>query len=160
MYNQKIIASYTTQEGIEVIVQEGLNYKNDWELRLVIPKHLHELWSRHDAFIYEQKDWAYFAEDKATGRVRYFYYTEPGKGFGGYTYKLPMKDGTTAILHGPWSSNSHAMNRAGFEPSKEVNIRGRYNMADAMTIKEINLMLKPLDMECILIEYDPYIIRL
>ena len=71
-----------------------------------------------------------------------------------------MKNGTTAILHGPWSSNSHAMNRAGFEPSKEVNIRGRYNMADAMTVKEINLMLKPLDMECILIDDDPYIIRL
>ena len=33
-------------------------------------------------------------------------------------------------------------------------------MADAMTVKEINLLLTSLDMECILIEGDPYIIRL
>ena len=33
-------------------------------------------------------------------------------------------------------------------------------MSDAMTVKEINLMLKPLDMECTLIDGDSYIIRL
>ena len=157
---RQIIASYTTAEGIEVIVSEGLNNKNDWELRLVIPEHLHELWSRQDAFIYEQKDWAYFAEDKETGRVRYFSYTQPGRGFGGYTYKLPMKDGHTATLIGPWSSNSEAMNRHGMTPSKEVTINSKYNMADAMTIEAINRLLKPLDMECILIDNDPRIIRL
>ena len=160
MYNQKIIASYTTQDGIEVIVQEGLNCKNDWELRLIIPKHLHELWSRHDAFIYEQKDWAYFAEDKATGRVRYFHYTQPGDGFGGYTYRLPMVDGSTATLIGPWSSNSQAMNTLGMKPSKEVTIQGRHNMADAMTIEAINKLLLPLETECIVVDGDPVIIRL
>ena len=158
---RQIIASYTTAEGIEVIVREGLNNKNDWELRLVIPKHLHELWSRHDAFIYEQKDWAYFAEDPTTGRVRYFsYHGEPGDGFGGYTYRLPMVDGSTATLIGPWSSNSQAMNTLGMKPSKEVTIQGRYNIADAMTVEAINKLLLPLEMECIVVEGDPVIIRL
>ena len=159
-YNQLVIAQYITTCDITVIVSEGLNNKNDWELRLVIPKHLHELWNRQNAFIYEQKDWAYFAEDKATGRVRYFSYTEPGSGFGGYTYELPMKDGHTATLIGPWSSNSQAMNTIGMKPSKEVTIQGRYNMADAMTVEAINQLLLPLEMECIVVEGDPVIIHL
>ena len=157
---QNIIASYINAVGITVTVKEGLNYKNKWGLDLVIPKELWELYEGHSNMQYEQRGSMYFAQDERTGRVSYFFYEEPGQGFGGYTYNLPMKDGKTAILHGPWSSNSHAMNRAGFEPSKEVTIRGRYNMADAMTVKEINLILAPLDMECILIDGDPYIIRL
>ena len=156
MYNQRIIASYINAVGMAITVKEGLNFKNDWELEIVIPKKLWELYEGRSNMKYEQRGSMYFAQDARTGRVSYFFYEEPGRGFGGSTYNLPMKDGTTAILHGPWSSNSHAMNRAGFEPSKEVNIKGRYNMADAMTIKEINLMLKPLDMECILIDDDPY----
>ena len=160
MYNQNIIASYINAVGMTITVKEGLNFKNDWELKIVIPKELWELYEGRSNMKYEQRGSMYFAQDERTGRVSYFFYEKPGRGFGGYTYNLPMKDGTTSILHGPWSSNSHAMNRAGFEPSKEVNIRGRYNMADAMTVKEINLILKPLDMECILIDGDPYIIRL
>lgn len=160
MYNQRIIASYINAVGMTITVKEGLNVKNDWELEIVIPKELWGLYEGHSNMKYEQRGSMYFAQDERTGRVSYFFYEKPGHGFGGYTYNLSMKDGTTAILHGPWSSNSHAMNRAGFEPSKEVTIRGKYNMADAMTVKEINLMLKPLDMECILIEGDPYIIRL
>lgn len=157
---QSIIASYINAVGMTITVKEGLNFKNDWELELVIPKELWQLYEDRSHMQYEQRGSMYFAQDERTGRVSYFFYKEPGHGFGGSTYNLPMKDGTTAVLIGPWSSNSHAMNRAGFEPSKEVNIRGRYNMADAMTVKEINLMLAPLDMECILIEGDPYIIRL
>ena len=154
---QNIIASYINAVGMTITVKEGLNSKNKWELDLVIPKELWELYEGRSNMQYEQRGSMYFAQDERTGRVSYFFYEKPEIG---YTYNLPMKDGTTAILHGPWSSNSHAMNRAGFEPSKEVTIRGRYNMADAMTVKEINLMLKPLDMECILIDGDPYIIRL
>ena len=157
---QNIIASYINAWGMAITVKEGLNFKNKWELDLVIPKELWGLYEDRSNMKYEQRGSMYFAQDERTGRVSYFFYEEPGRGFGGHTYNLPMKDGTTATLIGPWSSNSHAMNRAGFEPSKEVNIRGRYNMADAMTVKEINLMLTPLDMECILIEGDPYIIRL
>ena len=157
---QSIIASYINAVGMTITVKEGLNVKNKWELEIIIPKELWGLYEGRSHMQYEQRGSMYFAQDERTGRVSYFFYEKPGRGFGGCTYNLPMKDGTTAILHGPWSSNSHAMNRAGFEPSKEVIIRGRYNMADAMTVKEINLMLKPLDMECILIDGDPYIIRL
>ena len=163
-FTQQIIASCILESGIKVIVREGLNNKNDWELRLEIPKHLHELWNRQSSFIYDvihtkQGD-MYFAEDPSTGRVRYFFYSGPSNGFGGYVYKLPMKDGSIHELTGPWSSNSHAMNMVGHKPSKEVNIDSKYNMADAMTIDAINELLKPLDMECILVDNDPVIIRL
>ena len=160
MYNQRIIASYINAVGMTITVKEGLNVKNDWELELVIPKELWGLYEDCSNMQYEQRGSMYFAQDERTGRVSYFFYEKPGDGFGGCTYNLPMKDGTTAILHGPWSSNSHAMNRAGFEPSKEVTIRGRYNMADAMTVETINQLLIPLEMECIVVDGDSVIIRL
>ena len=163
-FNQAIIANYITASGIKVIVTEGLNYKNNWELRLEIPKPLHDLWNRQSSFVYDvihtKRGDMYFAEDSSTGRVRYFYYSGPSNGFGGHTYKLPMKDGSTTTLIGPWSSNSHAVNTVGHKPSKEVNIDSQYNMADAMTLDAINILLAPLDMECILIDNDPRIIRL
>ena len=163
-YNQLVIAQYITACNITVIVSEGLNDKNNWELRLEIPKYLHELWNRQSSFVYDvihtkQGD-MYFAEDPSTGRVRYFFYNGPSSGFGGHTYKLPMKDGSTATLIGPWSSNSQAMNNIGMKPSKEVTIQGRYNMADAMTVEAINQLLLPLEMECIVVEGDAIIIRL
>ena len=160
-YNQLVIAQYITACGITCIVSEGLNNKNDWELNLIIPKDLWSVWDNNDNFIYENKEWAYFAEDPTTGRVRYFsYHGEPGHGFGGHTYNLPMVDGSTATLIGPWSSNSEAMNTLGMKPSKEVTIQGRYNMADAMTVEAINQLLLPLEMECIVVAGDPVIIRL
>ena len=160
-YNQLVIAQYITACGITCIVSEGLNNKNDWELKLIIPKNLWPVWDNNENFIYENKEWAYFAEDTTTGRVRYFsYHGEPGAGFGGHTYHLPMVDGSTATLIGPWSSNSHAMNTLGMKPSKEVTIQGRHNMADAMTVEAINQLLLPLEMECIVVEGDPVIIRL
>lgn len=160
-YNQLVIAQYITACNITVIVTERLNYKNAWELKLIIPKDLWSVWDNNENFIYENKEWAYFAEDPTTGRVRYFsYHGEPGHGFGGHTYHLPMVDGSTATLIGPWASNSHAMNTIGMKPSKEVTIQGRYNMADAMTVEAINQLLLPLEMECIVVDGDPVIIRL
>ena len=157
---QNIIASYINAVGMKITVKEGLNFKNKWELEIIIPKELWELYEDRSHMQYEQRGSMYFAQDERTGRVSYFFYEKPGRGFGGYTYNLPMKDGTTAILHGPWSSNSHAMNHAGFEPSKEVTIQGRYNMAGAMTVEAINQLLLSLEMECIVVEGDPVIIRL
>ena len=166
-----IIESYITADEIKVIVKEGLNEKNKWELLLVIPKSLHELWDAQD-FVYSvrpasllplhsDKDGEiFFAEDPRTGRVRYFFYNGPSHGFGGYTFNLHMEDGTVRSLKGPWSSNSRAVNAVGHKPSKEVTIQGKYNMADAMTLDAINILLAPLDMECILIDNDPRIIRL
>lgn len=160
-FNQEEIASYITDKNIKVIVREDLNNKNDWELKLIIPKDLWPVWDNNENFIYENKEWAYFAEDPTTGRVRYFsYHGEPGQGFGGHTYRLPMVDGSTATLIGPWSSNSQAMNTIGMKPSKEVTIQSRYNMADAMTVEAINRLLLPLEMEVVLIDSDPWIIRL
>ena len=171
MFNQNTIASYVNDAGIEVIVREGLNFKNDWELLLVIPKSLHELWVAQD-FVYSVRPASllplhsdndgeiFFAEDPRTGRVRYFFYNGPSHGFGGYTFNLHMEDGTVRSLKGPWSSNSRAVNAVGHTPSKEVTIRGKYNMADAMSVAAINKLLIPLDMECILVDNDPCIIRL
>ena len=162
-FNQAIIENYITADEIKVIVKEGLNEKNKWELRLEIPRHLWNLWNK-DEFIFSAintpEGKMYFAEDPRTGRVRYFFYNQPGRGFGGHKYNLKMKDGSIHELIGPWSSNSHAMNIFGHKPSKEVNIHSRYNMADAMTLDAINILLAPLDMECILIDNDPRIIRL
>ena len=158
---QNIIASYINAVGMTITVKEGLNSKNDQELKLIIPKDLWSVWDNNENFIYENKEWAYFAEDPTTGRVRYFSYNgKPGCGFGGHTYHLPMVDGSTATLIGPWSSNSQAMNTIGMKPSKEVTIQGRYNMADAMTVDAINQLLMPLEMECLVVDGDPVIIRL
>ena len=161
-YRQQEIASYVNAVGIKVIVREGLNEKSKWELRLEIPKCLHELYNgRSENLRYTVKDGNMFlAVDERTGRVSYFFYDQPGRGFGGSKYKITMVDGSVKELIGPWSSNSRAMNAVGHEPSKEVNIDGKYNMADAMTVKEINRLLLPLEMEVVLIDSDPWIIRL
>ena len=158
-FTQKIIASYVNKSGIKVIVRESLNEKNHWELRLEIPKSLHHLYERQ-TFVYEKRGHLYFGEDKETGRVRFFFYDKPSHGFGGSKYELKLIDGSTATLIGPWSSNSTCMNNAGFEPSMYVNIEGIYNMADHMTLKVINQLLLPLQMEAILIDNEPWIIRL
>ena len=159
MYKQNIIAKHVMNNGIVVIVREGLNEKKRWELRLEIPKHLHALWTQ-DNFVYEKRGTLYFAEDKDTGRVRYFHYATPGYGFGGQSYQLPMVDGSTTTLIGPWSSRTECTNKAGFLPSKEVTIQAMYNMADNLSVEAINQLLAPLDMECVVIDNNAYIIRL
>ena len=156
---RNLIAQYVTTLGILVQVWEGLNEKQRWEFRLEIPKHLHALWTQ-DNFVYEKRGTLYFAEDKDTGRVRYFHYATPGKGFDGCSYHLPMVDGSTATLIGPWSSRCECMNAAGFLPSKEVTIKAMYNMADNLSVEAINQLLAPLDMECVVIDNNAYIIRL
>jgi len=158
-YNVKIIAQYTTTEGIIVIVKEGLNCKRDWELRLVIPK---QLWADYNTenFLFDKKDSLYFGTDAKTGRCRYYHYDTPSTGFSGSKHKITLLDGTSEILIGPWSSRTECMNLAGFEPCKEVNIESQYNMADNLTLVRINGLLLPLDMECILIDNNAHIIRL
>ena len=158
-YAQLVIAQYFTACGIEVIVREGLNNRNDWELRLVIPKAGWSAWADTE-YIYEQRGDLYYAINQPTGEVSYFAYSTPGKGFSGSTYNLNMIDGTTKQLIGPWSSRAECMNAAGFPPCKEVNIQGQYNMASNMTMDAINKLLIPLDMEAILIGNHVHIIRL
>lgn len=70
--------------------------------------------------IFEQKDDLFYAEKD--GYVRFFYYSQPGNGFGGARYPITMKDGSEMILKGPWSSRAGCMNNAGFKPSLDVVI--------------------------------------
>ena len=165
MYKQLTIATYLNAIGIRVTVRSGLNERNKWELQLDVPRDLSDIYyGRSSANLrYTERNGMYFAEDARSGRVSYFYWDgKPnGRGFGGAKYELTMVDGSTRVLEGPWSSNSCAMNKEGFKPSMEVTIHCLYNMADAMTVEEINRLLLPLDMECILIDgYQPWIIRL
>lgn len=67
---------------------------------------------------FEQKGSIYYAE--LDGHVCFYYYKSPGEGFGGRTYTLNMKDGTTKDLVGPWSSNSSSVNQTGFGPCAEI----------------------------------------
>ncbi len=70
-------------------------------------------------FTYEKRGNCYFAVDEASGHCSYYYYSEPGHGFGGRKIDLPMDDGTVASLSGPWSSRSSVMNGLGFPESVE-----------------------------------------
>ena len=74
---QNIIASYINAVGMTITVKEGLNFKNDWELELVIPKELWELYEGHNNMQYEQRGSLYFAQDERTGRVSYFFTKNP-----------------------------------------------------------------------------------
>lgn len=65
----------------------------------------------------------YYAEQD--GWVRFLFHSgepEQQQGFGGSQYHLNMKDGSLKILKGPWSSNSGAVNAAGFGPCREVTV--------------------------------------
>lgn len=101
-----------------------------------------------DEYLFEKRGSLYFAEKE--GLVRFFSYTRPGEGFGGTEFKLKMKDGSTTVLKGPWSSRSSAMNTAGFTPSTEVVItekvgvwqRGYTFHSSAMTVEKVREALK------------------
>ena len=73
----------------------------------------------NDSLVYEQKGTSYFAEKD--GYVSFFYYSGPGEGYGGRKFTINTKDGFKD-LHGPWSSNSVAMESAGFPKSVSVHL--------------------------------------
>ena len=54
--------------------------------------------------------------------VSFYYYSAPGEGYGGREFSLLMKDGSSDILIGPWSSNSMSVNKLGLGPCREVTI--------------------------------------
>lgn len=148
-FNQTILASGIVDDML-VVIKEGLNFKDDLELRIQVPND-HPLFDafNHGAYIYSQIDTCYFGTDTRTGQVSFFSYDGPGRGFGGSTYNLPMRDGSVATLIGPWSSRCGVMNAYGFTPSKEVTIESRYNMASAMTVEAINKLIEPLGYVCV-----------
>lgn len=149
-FTQNTIAQHTTPDGIVVIIREGLNCKEDLELRLEIPKEQHRFYDDNaHRFIYEKRGPLYFAVDPLTGKVSYYAYERPGTGFGGAKVKLTLTDGTEEILIGPWSSRAECMNMAGFTPSKEVNIQSRWNMASNLTVSRINELICEMGYECV-----------
>lgn len=152
--NQRIIATGKV-DGINVTIEEGLNFPEDWELRLEVPK-THPLFERFDngEYIYDKVTEGdvvnktvhefYFAEDPVTGQCSFYVQTDNTNGFGGAKYRLQMRDGSVEELHGPWSSRCGVMNRMGFPPSMEVTVKSRYNMASAMSIPAIIKLIEPL----------------
>ena len=84
-----------------------LDWANDPELVIKMTR------EEHDANLagmrYEHKHDHYWAEHQ--GLCSFYYYTGPSRGFGGRTFTLKMKDGTTKDLIGPWSSGYHNTNR-------------------------------------------------
>jgi hypothetical protein len=72
----------------------------------------------HDQVRYEQRGHLYFGE--SDGYVSFFSYRGPDEGYGGREFTLTMKDGSTQILKGPWSSNPDSMAAAGFPMTYDV----------------------------------------
>lgn len=82
-----------------------------------------------DEYIFERRGQLWFAAHPS-GQVRFFSHTGGDQNCGGYSgdsYSLRMADGATQVLKGPWSSNSDAMNAAGFTPSMPCSFRGAKN---------------------------------
>lgn len=73
----------------------------------------------NDSLVYEQKGNSYFAEKD--GYISFFHYSGPGEGYGGRKFTINTKDGFKD-LYGPWSSNSVAMEQAGFPKTINVSL--------------------------------------
>jgi hypothetical protein len=73
-----------------------------------------------DDLRYEERAGIYYAE--RDGYVSFFYWTEPGEGYGGRTFVLKMVDGSERSLQGPWSSNPGHVNSVGFGPCLAATI--------------------------------------
>lgn len=97
--------------------------------------------------IYEEKNDLFFAEKD--GYVRFYYRSKNQNGYGGSVFKLPMKDGTTVKLVGPWSSRSGCANKLGFKPCSSVGYttdpdkfkKGRLEGTGHMTVEKLNVFL-------------------
>jgi len=81
-------------------------WANDPELVIKMTKEDYDAnWA---GMLYECKHDHYWAENQ--GLCSFYFYTGPSTGFGGRTFTLKMKDGTTKDLIGPWSSGYHNTN--------------------------------------------------
>ena len=60
--------------------------------------------------LWEKKDGVYRCINGAM--IQFLCYEQPGGGFGGRTFTLPMIDGSTEELIGPWSGSSSNVNAA------------------------------------------------
>ncbi len=71
-------------------------------------------------YVYEKRGPMYFG--LVNGIAQFKFYNGPGRGYGGSTFNLKMKDGSTESLKGPWSSNAAAMTEVGFPATTEVSL--------------------------------------
>lgn len=77
------------------------------------------LWSKHPV-------WGLWITEHADGWASKFAHTgSDGNegGFGGASYTIKLKDGSTKVLRGPWSSGCYAANQLGYGPYTSVNIQ-------------------------------------
>jgi len=102
-------------------MKASVNWMEGWANPPKLEIHL-DRYPESGQFVYEETQGCYFAVDQETGVVRYFYYERPGRGYGGRTFDLKMKDGSTRSLIGPWSSRCQCMNEVGFPHSVECVI--------------------------------------
>ena len=84
---------------------------------------------------YEERNNIFYAERE--GYASYFYYKEPGEGFGGREFPITMKDGTEKILKGPWSSRASCVNQMGFGPVVDIVLSKNqyYRVSGAVTLR-------------------------
>ena len=105
---------------LDARVEKFKEYDNTPSLKILVDK----IPNRND-LEYTHRDCIYYAE--LDGYVSFFYYFRPDDGYGGRTFNLKMKDGSTKSLIGPWSSNSASVNKI-FGPCVEVSITDDLNV--------------------------------
>ena len=97
---------------------------------------------RYEPKVVDEYTTLYFAE--LEGYVSFYASNNRDhNGFGGQTYELTLKDGSTTKLVGPWSGRPGVMNKEGFTPSCDVVyttnrqtwMEGSPNEAGNITIK-------------------------
>lgn len=101
------------------IVKGRVNWREHWDNRPEIFVLVDKL-PNEDDLVYERRGNIYYAEKD--GYATFLQYDSPSNGFGGRHFKLKMKDGSIALLKGPWSSSSNAANHHGFGPCVDVAI--------------------------------------
>lgn len=146
---QKIICEHTHSDGVKVQVLEGLNCKENLEVVLSIPEGLRAEFDKPPEVYgkYQMNESTLYFGVNERGVAFYYSYSGPGRGFGGARIEIPVEDGTTHVLIGPWSSRCGVMNHA-FQASMEVVLNSRYNMAGAMTFTALNKYLAPMGLQC------------
>jgi len=133
---------------VELMEVENLeiNWNNRWGNDVGIVLKVKNL--ERPKFKYESKrrgrHTLFFAYDRKTGLVNYYAYDPRDKtGFSGAVYELPLKNGKTRKIVGPWSSRSEVMNEYFKSHNTEITIKededscliGGYAMSNSRIIK-------------------------
>lgn len=146
------IIQRTCDSGVIVTIREGLNVKEDLEVTLTIPKHLHNVFEESPS-LYEKYcmqtghgDTTLYFGVNPVGIVSFYAYPGPGNGFGGAHIKVNTVSGEETLI-GPWSSRCGVMNHA-FQASMDITLETRYRLASAMTFTALNQYLRVCGVVC------------